>query len=47
VVPSPTGFSIVIVGAVVYPTPPSERIIDEIVPAADTTAVAAAATLES
>ena len=47
VVPSPTGLSIVIDGAVVYPTPPSERITDEIVPAADTTAVPAAATLES
>ena len=44
VVPSPTGFWIVTVGALVYPLPPSDISILEIVPAAETTAVAAAAT---
>ena len=46
VVPSPTGVAIVTIGADVYPKPPSVIVIDVIVPAADTLAVAAAETFE-
>ena len=43
VVPSPTGFCMVTVGALSYPLPPVDIATDDIVPAADTMAVAAAA----
>ena len=47
VVPSPTGFCIVTVGALSYPLPPVEIATDDIVPAAETIAVAAAANLST
>jgi hypothetical protein len=47
VLPSPTGFAIVTSGAAVYPLPPLLRTTEETVPAAETTAVAEAATILS
>ena len=47
VVPRPTGFCMVTVGALSYPLPPVEIATDDIVPAADTIAVAAAANLST
>ena len=47
VVPRPTGFWIVTVGTLSYPLPPVEIATDDIVPAADTIAVAAAANLST
>ena len=47
VVPRPTGVPIITSGAAVYPVPPKLTVTAEIVPAADTTAVAAAPTILS
>ena len=44
VLPNPTGLPIVTSGVVEYPTPPSDNVIDVIVPATETLAVAAAPT---
>ena len=46
VVPRPTGFWIVTVGALSYPLPPVEIATDDIVPAAETIAVAALLTFQ-
>ena len=43
--PTPTAvFATLTLGASTYPTPPSDMVKDDIVPAVETTAVAAAAT---
>ena len=47
VVPRPTGFPIVTTGALSYPRPPVDIATEEIVPAIETTAVAAAANLST
>ena len=44
VLPNPTGFCIVTSGVVEYPTPPPDNTMDDIVPAIETLAVAAAPT---
>ena len=46
-VPSPTGVPIITLGAEVYHVPPILTVTAEIVPAADTTAVAEAPTMLS
>ena len=45
VVPNPTGVSILTLGAEVYPVPPAPIVIEETVPATETTAVADAPTI--